>query len=209
MSMSRKAMIEFLSSHFRYNTMNSWNCSTSYAKNIKINRIVFPDLETQDRAYELLDVREAFYQFDMILQMFAEKHHFEWQIGRNGRSSGYLVLYQGYAKKSEYKRRCMDCGQRNFRKETTVCGACHSDNMEDYSGMETGIWGGRSTDGNEDAESFAQWDTYTLHERVKLVKDFDKTCEKAIKAFISFCKTHKAEEVAVPATRMVKMAVKV
>jgi len=32
---SQKAMVEFLSNHFRYNTMNSWNNSTSYANNIK------------------------------------------------------------------------------------------------------------------------------------------------------------------------------
>lgn len=31
----RKEMIAFLKNHFRYDTMNSWNRSTSYANNVK------------------------------------------------------------------------------------------------------------------------------------------------------------------------------
>jgi hypothetical protein len=181
--------------------MNSWNCSTSYAKNIKISQVKFPDNETKDRAYGLLDVDAAFREFNMILQMFAEKHNFEWQIGRNGRSGGYLVLYQGYAKKSDYKRCCHDCGQKNFNKAATECGCCHSDNMHDYEGMKTGMWGGRSTDQGEDFSDF-DWDMVALRDRVKLVKDFDKTCDKAVKSFIDFCKGHEAteEEIMVPKT---------
>jgi len=32
----RETMRKFLRKHFRYNTMNSWNRSTSYANNIKL-----------------------------------------------------------------------------------------------------------------------------------------------------------------------------
>ena len=32
---NRKEMVEFLTSHFRYNTMNSWNNSTSYAHSVE------------------------------------------------------------------------------------------------------------------------------------------------------------------------------
>ena len=32
---SRKEMVEFLTSHFRYNAMNSWNNSTSYAHSVE------------------------------------------------------------------------------------------------------------------------------------------------------------------------------
>ena len=34
---SRAEMTLFLQNHFRYNTMNSWNHSTSYACNLKID----------------------------------------------------------------------------------------------------------------------------------------------------------------------------
>lgn len=33
---SRDAMVSFLVNHFRYNTMNSWNRSTSWANNLKV-----------------------------------------------------------------------------------------------------------------------------------------------------------------------------
>jgi hypothetical protein len=36
---SRAAMIAFLVEHFRYDTMNSWNGSTSYAHCIKFSRL--------------------------------------------------------------------------------------------------------------------------------------------------------------------------
>ena len=38
-SMTRKQMIDFLSDHFRYHTMNSWNNATSYARCVKLNRL--------------------------------------------------------------------------------------------------------------------------------------------------------------------------
>jgi hypothetical protein len=36
---SRAAMTAYLKNHFRYHTMNSWNRSTSYACNLKVNRL--------------------------------------------------------------------------------------------------------------------------------------------------------------------------
>ena len=203
--MNKQQMINFLSGHFRYNTMNSWNASTSYAMNIKIHHVNFPDKETEGKAWEMINLPQAFWDFDKILRDFAERYRYEWQIGRNGRSSGYLVLYQGYMKKSEYKRYCQDCGQRNFRADTTECGKCGSKNMEDYEGIETGIWGGKSTD---QGEGFSDWDFDTLRKRVRLVKDFDKTCDKAVKAFIKFCQTHHVKEKTVMVPKKVMVAVK-
>lgn len=33
---NREEMVKFLTSHFRYHTMNSWNNATSYAHNVKL-----------------------------------------------------------------------------------------------------------------------------------------------------------------------------
>ena len=107
-------------------------------------------------------------------------------------------------KKSEYKRVCSDCGQKNYREDTKKCGRCGSENMEDYMGMETGVWRGRSTDQGVDFES---WETDELKARVKLVKDFDKTCEKAVAAFIRFCMQNKPEEKVVMVPKTVTVAV--
>lgn len=52
----RNAMIEFLSNHFRYYTMNSWNRLTSYANNVKIYNLPI-DTEIHDKAYDFLSER--------------------------------------------------------------------------------------------------------------------------------------------------------
>ncbi len=206
--MNKQDMIKFLSSHFRYSTMNSWNNFTSYAKNIKLRHISFPSKEIEDRAWKFLNVPAAFNDFNDILRDFAEKYKYEWQIASNGRSSGYLVLYQGYMKKSDYKRICRDCGQKNFQKEANKCGRCGSDDMMDFEGIETGCYGGKSTGQGMDEHDWECWSVDDLRARVKLVKDFDKTCDKAIKAFINFCKEHKAEEETVMVPKKIMVAVK-
>lgn len=91
---SRKAMTDFLEHHFRYFTMNSWNGSCSYACNLKIYKLGL-DQEIADKLYEMLDIPEFFYFQSVLLHDFAQKHNFMWQAGFNGRSGGYLVLYQG------------------------------------------------------------------------------------------------------------------
>mgnify|MGYP001582169833 CR=1 FL=1 len=93
---SRKDMIAFLRDHFRYDTMNSWNRSTSYANKIKIRNFALTH-EQADACYDLMMLEDAgaVSGFSEVLDDFAVKHEHRWQIGTNGRSSGYLVLYQG------------------------------------------------------------------------------------------------------------------
>lgn len=86
----RKEMTEFLLHHFRYYTMNSWNISTSYANNVKLYNLDIPT-EYQDRAYELLEIPDVFDIFSELFNDFTAKTGYT--IGFNGRSSGYLVLY--------------------------------------------------------------------------------------------------------------------
>lgn len=91
---SRKAMTDFLEHHFRYPTMNSWNGSYSYACNLKIYKLGL-DQEIADKLYEMLDIPEFFYFQSDLVNDFAQKHDYVWQARFNGRSGGYLVLYQG------------------------------------------------------------------------------------------------------------------
>lgn len=91
---SRKAMITYLAEHFRYNTMNSWNNSTSYGHCIKVDRLGLEN-ELIMSALDMLDVSESFDEFHEVLSEFGRRHDQRWQIAQNGRSSGYLVLIQG------------------------------------------------------------------------------------------------------------------
>lgn len=91
----RKAMIDFLTNHFRYNTMNSWNKSTSYANNVKVYRLGIGDEAILDKAYDIvyfdIDCNEMYDSFQQIINEFREAKGYN--IGFNGRRGGYLVLY--------------------------------------------------------------------------------------------------------------------
>ena len=94
-NVTRKEMVTYLKNHFRYNTANSWNQSTSYANNVKVYNLGLSD-ELKDRAYDLI-CEEGFndlmnYQYYDLIDQFEEDAD-GYTIGFNGRSGGYLVLY--------------------------------------------------------------------------------------------------------------------
>lgn len=90
--------------------MNSWNNGISYANNMKIYNLDLPDM-----AYELLNVQEVWDGINCLIQDWGRENNYLWQAGFNGRSGGYLVLYQGGTKESQHKSYCPYCGQRNFK----------------------------------------------------------------------------------------------
>lgn len=51
--------------------------------------------ELVDKLYELLEFQEFFDAQRELMDAFAAAHQFRWQVGMNGRSGGYLVLYEG------------------------------------------------------------------------------------------------------------------
>ena len=151
----RDSMIDYLKNHFRYNTMNSWNGSTSYARCIKFSKL---DLNTEqvNACYRMLQVDSAWEAVIDIQHQFAHRHQHEWQMGFNGRSGGYIVLYMG-----------------GVRDGKTFC------------------WPGKSIDQHED---FADWTDEDLGERIRVVWDFDKTCEHMVAAFVEYATNHTVEE---------------
>lgn len=112
---SRSSMEGFLKNHFRYSTMNSWNGMHSYANCVKVHRIGLSSAQV-DKAFEIMDTEGWTDEVNMALEDFTEEMDGRWTIGFNGRSSGYLVLYESYYQESEHKSRCRTCGQLNFKK---------------------------------------------------------------------------------------------
>ena len=178
---SRQKMQKFLKEHFRYATMSSWNRSTSYACNMKIYNLDVPE-EVKDRLYEMLDCQEVYDRIRNLIDDFNAEHDFVWQAAFNGRSSGYLVLYQGGSKPSEHKSFCRFCGQRNFNSvnETgNVCGRCRQPGRIDYANppLQVFTYPGKDVDMDED---FNDWSLEELRERVKLVQEFDALADKIV-----------------------------
>ena len=100
---NRKAMIDFLKNHFRYHTMNSWNKSTSYANNVKIYNLDTTE-EIKNKMYQLLEADD-----DDCLSMDIQQFILDFQketgysAGFNGRSGGYIVLYDATYDNGQFK----------------------------------------------------------------------------------------------------------
>ena len=199
---SRTEMVNFLREHFRYPTMNSWNRSTSYANNLKIHHLDLPQ-EIERKAFELLSVNDIDMEINDLIREWNYEHQYRWQAGFNGRSGGYLVLYQGSLEPTEHKSICTNCGQLNFQttEKSNQCGVCRQTtrvNLEKPR-MMIKTYPGRSTDQYED---FEDWSLEELRERVKLVQSFDQLCDNIVAQLIYICENFEVveQEICVPKT---------
>jgi hypothetical protein len=174
-------MTEFLAGHFRYPTMNSWNRATSYACNLKVHRLGF-ESDVVDKLFNLIQTEEFHDEMNELKHEFGATHRFNWQAGMNGRSGGYLVLYQGAREPSGYKSYCTHCGQKNYKSITeggNICGVCRNPSRVDFrqTHMRIVSYPGRGTD---DCEDFTDWSLYELKNRVELVQSFDKLADAMV-----------------------------
>lgn len=193
---NREEMVKFLTTHFRYNTANSWNNATSYAHNVKLYNLGLTE-EQLNKAYEMLKTDELYeLAFAPDIASWNRRHNYEWQVGFNGRSGGYLVLYTGGQKDSCYKSQCTECGQFNYRtvEETGCkCGRCGKDARKnlDHPIMQSYSYPGRGVDMDED---FEDWDMSMLRDRVKIVQEFDELCNELLANLIYYCDNANVEE---------------
>lgn len=111
---SRSAMSTFLSEHFRYDTLNSWNMSTSYAHCVKLHKLGLTS-EQYDEAFDITGAEDFWSQISDPIDNFTASMSGAYTIGSNGRSGGYLVLYESRYEFTEHKSRCRSCGQLNFK----------------------------------------------------------------------------------------------
>ena len=198
-------MIAFLKNHFRYHSMNSWNKSTSYANNIKLYNIDKPADIDSDNWLEMLWITDWQEKLSSLLEDFGEKHNWLWQAGVNGRSGGYVVLYQGGIKPSGYKSYCTHCGQKNYQAvpegQKGICGRCDAKERVNFeeTHMQVFTWPGKDLDMGED---FHNWGLFELKERVELVQEFDHLCDNITENFIDTCRNYRIveEEILVPKT---------
>ena len=113
---TKEDMAAYLAGHFRYRTANSWNASTSYARCVKLRYIEFPSPDVENVAYDVIGADDEWWEEAEIaeeIHTFDRRHDYLWQIGTNGRSGGYMVLYRGFSEPSGYHSFCSQCGQQN------------------------------------------------------------------------------------------------
>lgn len=203
---SRAEMTAYLSGHFRDNTMNSWNRSTSYACNMKLYKLGL-DQETEDKLWDMIQVPEFYEWLNERIEDFNWQHNYLWQAGWNGRSGGYLVLYQGGSKPSGYRSYCTKCGQKNYTSIAETgnwCGVCNEEARVDYikPPMQIFPFPGRDVDMDED---FEDWSLYELQQRTELVQEFDRLADDIVAEALYIAQNHSVEErtVYMPTTELV------
>lgn len=199
----RAEMTGYLENHFRYFTARSWNGSTSYANDVKLYNLGLPG-EMEEKLLDMTGLQEFYDRLGDTIDLFARSHGYKWQAGFNGRSGGYLVLYQGGQKPSGYRSYCTSCGQRNYTsvKETgCTCGRCGKNTRKDYRQppMLTYTLPGAGVDMDKD---FGFWDLDELRSRVTLVQEFDRLCDNLLAEAISMAEEYEVveETVYVPET---------
>jgi hypothetical protein len=204
----REAMTAFLKKHLKYNTMNSWNRSTSYANCIKLYNIDKPEDINSNTWWEMLWITEWQETLSDLLEDFGRKHEWQWQAGINGRSGGYVVLYRGGIKPSGYKSYCTHCGQKNYQAvpegEIGLCGRCEAKARVNFrqTHMQVFTWPGKDVDMYEDFEG---WTLSELRERVELVQDFDKFCDAIVAEFIDICRNYRITEEEILVSKTIKV----
>ena len=212
---SRKAMVDFLENHFRYNTMNSWNNSTSFANNMKVYNLGLPN-EVQDILLDILysdDMGDLRFYIDYLIEDFEHETNHRYTAGFNGRSGGYLVMYKMELVPSNYKSYCTHCYQINFTSVTETgkkCGKCGKDTRVDYiePPMNKNVYPGKSI-GEEDYEDKDYWDMSALKDEVRLVQLFDKLCDNIVAECNEYAKSHKVVEEEILVSKTVKKVIEV
>ena len=140
-----KQMFNFLKDHYQYYTMNSWNGLKSIANNVKVYK-----LNLSGDCYNALTFLQDddYFTINMMIEDWEVEHH-GYKVGFNGRSGGYLVLYNA-----------------NDNKTVLIDEVEYNDDYEGYKEMCREYFGS------------VKAARYKLVEMVKLVQDFDKLCDQ-------------------------------
>ena len=140
-----KQMFNFLKDHYQYYTMNSWNGLKSIANNVKIY-----NLKLSGNCYNALTFlqNDDYFHVNMMISDW-EADHPNYKVGFNGRSGGYLVLYNDYGNGCVLPDDIDEC-----------------EDYEEYKRYCKEYYGGVKHNHRD------------LVEMVKLVQDFDKLCDQ-------------------------------
>lgn len=149
---STKSMWNFLKNHYTYYTMNSWNRQKSIAHNVKLYNLNLEGDWTVAMRYlfDETDSGELQMYIDDEIREFEEKYPY-YEVGFNGRSNGYLVLYPK-DKSIPVIPDCVDDYDtyEDFKEEVKSC--WHGFNVSDF-----------------DRE---------LRDAVEIVREFDRLCDR-------------------------------
>ena len=91
---SAKSMFNFINEHYTYFTLNSWNQLQSIAHNVKLYNLQLEGdwCVAMDYLFSENDIGDLQFEIHMMIKDW-EADHPGYLLGFNGRTSGYLVMY--------------------------------------------------------------------------------------------------------------------
>lgn len=189
---SRDSMEEYLASHFRYYTMNPWNRSQSYAHNVKIYNLGLPE-DIIEKAWDVIETEDFYlYHINTLIEEFDEEMDFRYQAGFNGRSGGYVVLYQGGYEEKPYFRQTWnsnnyycDSQNRSYSKKEAEN---HPRFGETYKKVYT-----KPGLGMDEDKDYSELSMDELRNTVELVQRFDLLVEEMRDVLLELCRTTDVE----------------
>lgn len=208
---SKEAMVRFLDDHYRYDTMRSWNASTSYAQCIKLHRLGLTHEQIM-KAYDVIQT-DIWDELDVLIQDFVTEMDGAYTIGINGRSGGYLVLLGCEWTSTGYKSYCRTCSRRNYMPcgntaGDNACGVCRATGdmgRVNYATPPRQL--SVSSAGIDEERDYETWSMEQLRARVKVVDAFDSACDDIRLAFLAMLDFDVVEEtIMVPQKRFVLQA---
>lgn len=199
---SRQAMVDFLRSHYRYRTGNSWN-RTSYAHKVKLYALGLPN-KLYNAASDVLDVPGTYSLLRRAIDRFTDETDGDYTIDFNGRSGGYLVLYKSYYEETGYKSICTSCGQLNYALvggKGGRCGVC-GEERENLPEPHRRLY--VTSESIDQGEDYEEWSIEDLKERVRLVCRFDRACDEMRDELIRLAQNYRVVERTIYVPRTVK-----
>lgn len=155
---NNKECFNFLTNHFEYDTLNSWNGCRSIANNVKVYNI--PEIKDDGEALKALE-EDDYFAINQAIKDWEDDHP-GYQIGFNGRSGGYLVLYKSGTNKHALITEDSD-SPCNYR-------------PEDYENWKRDV--------QQDYGSLKNYQNILINQ-VKLVQEFDQLCDNLVALTIS------------------------
>lgn len=153
-----KSMFNFINNHFKYWTMNSWNQLKSIAHNVKLYNLDL-DGDWATALEYLMDENDIGGLQDSIRDLIWcwEEEHPNYSLGFNGRSAGYLVMYNHNPDKNtvNYRSILPECLQGYDTYEdwkNSIKDSIYHENVKDYLPM--------------------------LKEYTELIRSFDTLCDE-------------------------------
>ena len=202
---SKEALAGFLAGHYRYSTMNSWNGNSSYANCVKVDRLGLRGTSL-DKAFEILSVDGYWDQIKHPIREFERDWYGGYTIGSNGRSGGYLVLYESEVHNPGYKSTCTRCGQLNYQEATegSTCGVCRAPRVNLKRPLQWIRAKASSIDHRMSKEDYLDMSHSWLKDRVELVRSFDAACDNIRGEFIHLLDSYMVVEETVHVPKQVK-----